>query len=123
MTFVSDHRRIDERSLAMHRVIADKIRRDPALLEIAHDNLRRWEGVVPNAAPYLRRWKQLLELPLEELLSRMVEESEDMTAMRQAGPFAGVLTPKERWAIYDAFAPAVYYASKQSRGPAEPVLP
>jgi len=33
-----------------------------------------------------------------------VEDSEKMTAMRQAGPFAGVLSPKERWEIYDAFA-------------------
>lgn len=27
-----------------------------------------------------------------------------MPAMRQNSPFAGVLTPKERWAIYDEFA-------------------
>jgi hypothetical protein len=27
-----------------------------------------------------------------------------MTAMRQCSPFAGVLTPRERWAIYDDFA-------------------
>jgi hypothetical protein len=33
----------------------------------------------------------------------MVEESERMTAMRQANPFAGILTPRERWAIYDQF--------------------
>jgi hypothetical protein len=33
----------------------------------------------------------------------MLEETEHMTAMRQATPFAGVLTPKERWAIYEEF--------------------
>jgi hypothetical protein len=26
-----------------------------------------------------------------------------MTAMRQATPFAGILEPKERWAIYERF--------------------
>jgi len=34
----------------------------------------------------------------------MVEDSEKMTAMRQSSPFAGILTPQERWAIYDQFA-------------------
>ena len=96
----------------MHRAIAEKIRRDPSLLEVAHENLRRWEGVIPNAAPYLRRWKDLLALPLEELLGRMVDPGEEMTAMRQSSPFAGILTPKERWAIYDAFAPGAYYSSR-----------
>jgi len=31
------------------------------------------------------------------------EESERMTALRQATPFAGVLEPAERWAIYEKF--------------------
>ncbi len=26
-----------------------------------------------------------------------------MTAMRQSSPFAGILTPKERWAIYERY--------------------
>jgi hypothetical protein len=34
----------------------------------------------------------------------MVEESEKMTAMRQSNPFAGILTPRERWAIYGQFS-------------------
>jgi hypothetical protein len=37
-------------------------------------------------------------------LALMVEESEKMTAMRQANPFAGILTHRERWAIYDRFS-------------------
>jgi len=32
------------------------------------------------------------------------EDRETMRAMRQSSPFAGVLLPKERWEIYDAFA-------------------
>ena len=36
----------------------------------------------------------------------MVEESERMTAMRQTSPFAGLLTPRERWAIYREFEEA-----------------
>ena len=33
----------------------------------------------------------------------MEEDSEPMRALRQATPFAGILTPTERWAIYDEF--------------------
>ena len=41
----------------------------------------------------------------------MVEESEKMTAMRQAGPFAGVLSPKKGWEIYHSFAVGALQAS------------
>jgi hypothetical protein len=98
------HARIDARSLAMHRAIAEKLRATPELLEIAHDNIRRWSATAGRSQPYLAAWEQLLGKPLEELLELLVQDTEPMRAMRQAAPFAGVLTPKERWAIYDAFA-------------------
>ncbi len=98
------HARIDARSLAMHQAIAEKLRKSPELLAIAHDNLQRWSATAGRSQPYLDAWAELLKLPLEELFVVMVEESEKMTAMRQAGPFAGVLSPKERWEIYDASA-------------------
>jgi len=40
-----------------------------------------------------------------EILELLGEESERMTALRQATPFAGVLEPAERWAIYARFEP------------------
>lgn len=88
----------------MHRAIAAKLRVTPELLAIAHDNIRRWSATAGRSQPYLDAWKQLLAKPLEELLELMVQDTEQMRAMRQTAPFAGVLTPKERWAIYDAFA-------------------
>jgi hypothetical protein len=36
------HQRIDQRSLALHRAIAGKLRADPSLLAVADDNLDRW---------------------------------------------------------------------------------
>jgi len=98
------HARIDARSLAMYRAMAVKQRQSPELLASAHDNLQRWSATAGRSQPYLDAWPELLKLPLEELFVVMVEDSEKMTAMRQAGPFAGVLSPKERWEIYDAFA-------------------
>ena len=102
---MSGHQRLDARSLAMHRAIAVKLRQDPTLLAIAHDNLDRWSVSSGGSQPYFDAWRELLELPLVDLLERILEESERMTAMRQTNPFAGILTPTERWAIYDQFPP------------------
>ena len=99
------HLRIDQRSLAMHRAIADKLRANPALLQIARDNLKRRSLANSRSQPYWDAWQALLDQPLEVLLAVLVEESERMTTMRQTSPFAGVLSPAERWAIYDRFKP------------------
>jgi hypothetical protein len=97
------HRRIDQRSLEMHRAIADKLRADPSLIEIALDNLNRWSQTATRSQPYWDAWREILTRPLPVVLKLLVEESEHMTAMRQASPFAGVLQPSERWAIYQRF--------------------
>jgi len=99
------HQRIDQRSLALHRGIADKLRADPSLLAVAHDNLDRWSKERGRSQPYWDAWREILNRPIEEVLALIVEESERMTAMRQASPFAGILTPRERWSVYDRFPP------------------
>jgi hypothetical protein len=100
------HQRIDQRSLALHRAIAEKLRADPALMQIAHDNLDRWSAKGGRSQPYWDAWRAILNRPLTEILALLEEEGERMTAMRQATPFAGVLTPAERWAIYERFEAA-----------------
>jgi len=90
------HQRIDQRSLALHRAIAEKLRAHPALLDIARDNLDRWTVAGTRSQPYWDAWREILSRPLQ---------SERMTALRQATPFAGVLQHAERWAIYARFEP------------------
>ena len=99
------HRRIDRRSLELHRAIATKLRAHPALLEIARDNLTRWSASNSRSQPYWDAWQEILSRPLAEILALLEEDSERMTAMRQATPFAGVLEPAERWAVYAQFEP------------------
>jgi hypothetical protein len=98
------HRRIDLRSIELHRAIAAKLQADSSLLNLAWDNLER-QSHMTRALVYATAWRQLLIRPLSELADLLVEDSEHMTAMRQSSPFAGVLTPKERLAIYDRFVP------------------
>ncbi len=105
MISAGGHQRIDRRSLALHRAIADKLRAHPELLQIARQNLDRWSQQNSGSQPYWDRWRELLNQPLEDLLKAIVEDSETMTALRQATPFAGILSPAERWAIYAEFAP------------------
>lgn len=104
------HQRIDQRSLAMHRAVADKLRADPGLIEVARGNLDRWSRQNGRSQPYFDAWRSLLDGPFEELLAAMVEDTERMTAMRQANPFAGILSPAERWAIYAQFEMASHPA-------------
>ena len=99
------HQRIDRRSLELHRAIAAKLREHPERIEIARDNLARWSATAGRSQSYDDAWRKILERPLDEVLELMLEDSERMTAIRQASPFAGVLTPVERWAIYERFAP------------------
>lgn len=98
------HQRIERRSLALHSAIAGKLRADPALIEIARENLNRWSSEGSRSQPYWDMWREILSRPVEEIAATIVQESERMDALRQATPFAGVLTPAERWAIYDQFA-------------------
>ena len=99
------HQRIDQRSLALHRAIAAKLLRNPGLIAVALDNLERWSRSEGRSQPYWDEWRSILARPLPEVLALLEDESEHMTAMRQATPFAGVLDPAERWAIYAEFAP------------------
>lgn len=97
------HQRIEERSLALHHAIAEKLRAQPELLQIALENLDRWYGSAGRTRPYLDEWQRILKRPLNEVLALIEQEDEHMTALRQSSPFAGVLKPAERWAIYARF--------------------
>jgi hypothetical protein len=88
----------------MHAVIAQKIQRDPRLLEIARNNIKRWEtrsqGQVPS---WLKEWKTILDRPWPQIAALLTEQSDNAVRLRQSTPFAGVLTSNERRRIYEAF--------------------
>jgi hypothetical protein len=100
----SDHRILDARSLAMHCKIARKIDTNPALLAIPKRNLKRWSEIKAGSmAMYLREWQQILNKPWPEVAAFITSFSDDAVRLRQSSPFAGVLTPKDRKQVYDAF--------------------
>ena len=101
---MKDHHLIDERSLAFSRLIAGKLRANPALVERARGNLDRWLlDCSERLRPALLEWQELLAGPLEELLSFLTSTEERAVRLRQSSPFAGFLTPDERFAILREF--------------------
>jgi hypothetical protein len=94
------HRLAELRSLAYHRVIADRLRSDPGVLLTARARVRGW--MAQEAWPhYARKWEALLSGPLEDLCALLVDDDEEARSLRQSTPFAGALKPRERWRIWD----------------------
>ena len=99
------HQEIDQRTLAMHRLVAEKIRQDPALFDKATVTLARWRKTVcASSQPYLHEWERLMNQGMEACLAVAVEDSEHATALRQSSPFAGLLTHQDRFAFLKAWS-------------------
>lgn len=93
-------RNIDLKSLALHRLVVEKIKREPMLFEQVQLTLDRWQHETRTGKrPYFARWQLLVDESQEAALAMAVEDSEVGQVMRQASPFAGVLTEVERSAF------------------------
>jgi len=110
----SDHRRVDERSLAMHRLVARKLLADPALMDRARDNLRRWQESDGGPKPALAEWERILQGPADQVADFLAERSERAIRLRQSSPFAGVLTEAERRAIYESYSARTHHPRRES---------
>lgn len=100
------HQDIDQRSLALHRLVADKIRHNPVLFDKVKQTLARWRTTVcASSQPYLQEWERLANLGLDTCLGVAEEDSERAHALRQSSPFTGVLTHGERFAFLKTWRP------------------
>jgi hypothetical protein len=97
------HQQIDERSLAMVRAIVAKIDADPERKGFAHarEVSRRWYRQRPT--PANKEWLELIRRPWEEVRIVLLDESDEGKRLRQNDPFCGILTPHERWDIYNDY--------------------
>lgn len=112
-TPASDHNRLDERSLALHRRVAAKVLADPALLNKARANLRRWQQMDGSPKLALAEWEQILRGSTDQIAQFLTERSERATRLRQSSPFAGVLNEVERKAIYESFSTRTYHPRRE----------
>ena len=96
---MNGHRRIEERSLWLHRAVGDKLLRDATVLARARERVERWRLDGSVHPRYAEAWRRVLSLSPEEISNRLADPGETMCALRQCSPFAGALAPRERWRI------------------------
>jgi hypothetical protein len=98
------HEIVDDRSLEMDRVIAEKIRANPNLVQIALTNINRWlanPDYSESGQQAALEWKSIIEnSSVGDLVTLLESNSEEARRLRQSSPFCGVLTPEERRAIF-----------------------
>lgn len=94
------HAVAEDTSLELHREVADRLRRDPALVERARARVHGWLSDGSVARPYAEAWQAILEQPVEEVVSFLAETGERARQLRQTSPFAGFLDPRTRWTIW-----------------------
>lgn len=94
------HEQADQRSLDLARAVVAVIDRDPtrAGLEHARSNCERWLRL--GSSPAIAEWRKLLEHDWPHVRAALLDEGEYGRRLRQSSPFAGVLSPAERWAIF-----------------------
>jgi hypothetical protein len=99
------HQWIDFVDLMVHRAMARKIRRKPGLFRRARRNIARWEKSNRGCPEPLREWKRIFrEHDMNGVLRLITRADEEGNRLRQSSPFCGILTAKEReaiWARYD----------------------
>ena len=94
------HQELDQRSLAMHRLVADKVLADAQLLDQAKAILHRWHlAASPRTVGYLDVWQGLLDSGVDACLAVATEDSERAAALRQSSPLACLLSNQERFAF------------------------
>jgi len=92
------HRTAERRSIALHAAVAARL--DEATVERAVGRVDGWlRDGGPVSAPVATAWAVLLAGPREALAQALVRDDEAMRDLRQNTPFAGVVSPAERWRI------------------------
>ncbi len=94
------HRLAEERSLALHRLVAERARLDPEVLARARARVSEWLVTGATARFYAEAWAEILRRPDEAIFAALVDDSEPARALRQATPFAGVIDPRTRWRLW-----------------------
>ena len=101
---MTDHRHIDERSLAFGRLLAVRVSERPKLVEHARATLRRWATECsPGTRPTPEEWSAILDGPVDGVIAVLIGTDDRSVRLRQSNPFAGVLSPQERNTILRRF--------------------
>jgi hypothetical protein len=94
------HTVAEDTSLELHRVVAERLRADPSLIERARRRVDEWlrDGTV--VRPYALAWREILSGPAGEVAGFLEDPGDRARQLRQTSPFAGFLDPRTRWAVW-----------------------
>ena len=103
-TFVPPMTREERRSLELHRAIAARLVAEPLpVVAAGKRNLARMASQHPGARLLWREWRHALSQPVEVLTDMLIDPRPRARELRHVTPFAGVLTPADRWDVYRRF--------------------
>src|SRR5258706_5714833 len=94
------HRLAEERSVAYHRAIAERMGDYPEILENARQRVQEWLASRDGDHFYVQKWEEILKGDVSSVAAFLVDRSELAVELRQSSPFAGALRPQERWRIW-----------------------
>jgi hypothetical protein len=94
------HRLREERSLAYHSAIAERLPDDPEILENARQRVDGWLASSEGSHFYAGKWAEILKGDVSSVAAFLVDRSELAVELRHSSPFAGALRPQERWKIW-----------------------
>ena len=90
----------DLRSLALTRAAVERLVGEwPRHVPLVQRNIAVMRHAESCAERYLTAWEALLAASPDVLASSVLADSDEAQVLRSVHPLAGVLTPRERWAI------------------------
>lgn len=99
-----NHQKIDLRSRALALAVAEELRRQPDLVEVARRNVSTWMKTSSSGIrSTLEEWNDALKGSTEQVIELLTGEEERAVRLRQSNPFAGVLSSKQRTEILNRF--------------------
>lgn len=98
------HPHIDRRMLALARLVAERIDREPELLQVAVKNLKRWERMHKDGLSVASaEWKTIIEgHSWPEIRAMLVQDNDEGQRLRSSSPFGGIVSEAEWKAIVRA---------------------
>ena len=98
-------RRSDERSIALHREVAKKLRSNPDLWEVPKNNIAKWRKKNGRLTAALAEWEHILNTNTkEQILSILESDSEESIRLLSSSPFTGILSEDERKMIFELYS-------------------
>jgi hypothetical protein len=90
----------DQRSLAIHKLIAERVRADAGLLEKPRQRVLAWQQTCTMNPKYPKAWSRLLNGPIEDLIDVLVDPGDAATELRHVSPFTGIIDMETRERVW-----------------------